>query len=82
MMLIKFPAKDKENMVPLLQKYFLENHDERLGNMEAALLLDFVITKIGPSIYNQAVDDCRMYLRGRLQDVEEGLDSLEKPTPR
>lgn len=79
---IKFPKEAKDEIIPIIQDYFLQERDETLGNLETEFLLDFFLEKIGPLIYNQALQDVKGYLHLRLVDIEDGLYELEKPMPR
>ena len=81
-MTIKFPKETKEALIPLIQDYFVQERDESLGNLETEFLLDFFIQKVGPVIYNQAIQDAKTYIQTRVVDIEDGLYELEKPLPR
>jgi len=81
-MAIKFPKETKDRIVPMIQDYFQTEREETLGNLEAEFLLDFFIAKIGPFIYNQALEDARSQLHFKLADLEDGLYELQQPLPR
>jgi uncharacterized protein (DUF2164 family) len=53
-----------------IKQYVSENLDQDLGDLQAGLLLDFVLTDIGPSVYNRAIQDAQTYLQDRLADLE------------
>ncbi|HTK47615.1 MAG TPA: DUF2164 domain-containing protein [Gemmatimonadaceae bacterium] len=53
-----------------LKRYFDERRDEELGDLQAHLLLEYIIEEIGPSIYNAALADAQGYLRERLDDLD------------
>lgn len=53
-----------------IERYFLENMDEKIGNIQAAALLNFFVEEIGPSIYNQAVLDVQERLQARVMEVD------------
>lgn len=52
-----------------IQKYFLSERDEEIGNLSAELLLRFMIEKIGPAIYNQGIRDAHSLLSKKLEDL-------------
>ncbi|GKX31111.1 hypothetical protein SH1V18_35910 [Vallitalea longa] len=52
----------------------MEERDEELGDLAAMLLMEFILEKIGPEIYNEAVNDC---IKAMGDKVEE-LYALEK----
>jgi len=53
-----------------IKRYFGEHLDQDIGDLKAAMLVDYCLKEIGPSIYNQAIADARSYLEGRLVDLE------------
>jgi uncharacterized protein (DUF2164 family) len=53
-----------------LQRYFSENMDEKIGNLQARNLLDFVLKEIGPSIYNQAISDAQRHMLAKVSDLD------------
>lgn len=53
-----------------LQRYFKENMDEPIGNLEAAALLSFILKEIGPVIYNKAVADVQARLQERVAELD------------
>jgi uncharacterized protein (DUF2164 family) len=53
-----------------LKRYFDEQRDEELGDLQAHLLLEYIVEEIGPSIYNAALADAQVYLRERLEDLD------------
>ena len=53
-----------------IKQYVSENLDQELGDLQAGLLLDFVLEEIGPSIYNRAIEDAQTYLQDRVADLE------------
>ncbi len=71
---IKFTKEDRKNAVRDIQIYFQNERDEEIGNLPAELLLDFFLDKIGPVIYNKAIEDAHQLL---VQKAEE-LFSLQK----
>ncbi|NOU95197.1 DUF2164 family protein [Paenibacillus sp. LMG 31456] len=79
MNLLKLPKEQKEQIISMLQQYFLVERGEELGHLAADQLLDFFAKHAGPIFYNQAVDDCRQYVRERVAMVEEDMYALEKP---
>ena len=56
--------------VASIERYFKENLDERIGNIQAAALLNFFVEEIGPSIYNQAVVDAQERLQTRVMELD------------
>ena len=74
--------EDRDRAVAALRRYAEDTLPEPLGDLGAGLLLDFVLSEIGPSIYNAALADAQTHLAARLADLdlEIGLDPF--PTTR
>lgn len=53
-----------------LREFFLEEFDETLSEFRASQLLDFVLERLGPPIYNQAVQDARGFMVRKLDDLD------------
>lgn len=53
-----------------IRRYFRENFDEDVGDLKATLFLDYVLSELGPTIYNSAIADARSYFAERVADLE------------
>lgn len=53
-----------------IKRYFAENLDQDIGDLQADLLLDYALREIGPTVYNQAIADAQAYFQGRVADLE------------
>ena len=57
-------AKDTEAyLIGSIKRFFAEDLDEQIGDLKAGLVLDFFVTEIGPSVYNQAIADAQTYFQ-------------------
>jgi len=72
---LQLPAAVRRQLVSDMQSYFLEERDEEIGDLAASLLLDFMIARLGPVIYNRGIADCAAWL----QDSVDDLYSLQLP---
>ena len=52
---IEISNEVRENMIKKIQKYYLNERDEEIGDLEAILLLDFIIEKLASEFYNAGV---------------------------
>jgi uncharacterized protein (DUF2164 family) len=59
-----------QKVLASLRRYFAEQRDEELGDLQSQLLLEFILKEIGPSIYNAAIGDAQVYLAERVADLE------------
>ena len=69
--MIKISKEKKAKMIVDIQKYFLEERDEDLGDLASDMVLDFFIENLAPEFYNQGVQDAYVYMRDRIEDVLE-----------
>lgn len=75
---IQLKKETKQNLVSGVKGFFLDQRDEEIGDLQAELLIDFLIDKIGPEVYNQALADASQWFKGRLVDLEIDYYVLEK----
>ena len=69
-MQITLPDDATERMIASIRRYFAEEREEEIGELQAKLLLDFFLAEIAPSVYNAAVGDAQTFLRDRIVDLE------------
>lgn len=69
-MTIKLTDDTAKELRASIRRYFAENLDQDLGDLQARLLLDYCLKEIGPCIYNQAITDARAYFQDRVADLE------------
>jgi uncharacterized protein (DUF2164 family) len=53
-----------------IQRYFVENMDEPIGNLEAGALLSFILKEIGSVVYNKAIADAQARLQERVAELD------------
>lgn len=68
---IELSKEKKDYMIAAIKQYFLKEREEDLGDLAAMLILDFVMEKLAPEIYNQGIEDSYMYINDKIQDVFE-----------
>ena len=69
-MTIELSKEARKEAIASIERYFLENLDEKIGNVAAGGLLGFILDEIGPSIYNRAVADVQERLQARVAEVD------------
>ena len=67
---IKLSKERRKELIAAIKSYFLEQHDEEIGDLKAGLLLDFFMEKLGPSVYNQAIKDAQAYFQQKVEDLD------------
>ena len=69
-MTIELSRDAKERAIASIKQYFAEFLDQGIGDLKAALMLDFILKEIGPVIYNGAINDAQ----ARMQEMVSELD--------
>ena len=69
-MTIEISKENRTELIASIQRYFEENMEEKIGNMTAGFLLDFLLEELGPIVYNQAVADVQERLQSRVLEVD------------
>ncbi len=69
-MAIKLKAEVEEQLIGSLRRYWKQEEDEDLGELRARLFLKFIVEEIGPSIYNQAIQDAQEYMQEKASEME------------
>ena len=77
---IQFSKEEKTAIVGQLQQYFSDELEQELGNFDAEFLLDFISKEIGPYFYNRGLYDARGILQSRVEELQDAVYALEKPT--
>lgn len=78
-MSIELTKEIRTRAVGSIQRYFRENMEEPIGNMDAEALLDFFLQEIGPLAYNKAVADVQERLQLRVSEIDLEVHEDEFP---
>jgi uncharacterized protein (DUF2164 family) len=76
-MTIELSKEVRQQAIHSIERYFLENMDEKIGNMTAGALLGFFVEEIGPVIYNLAVAEVQERIQTRVMEID--LEVNEAP---
>lgn len=60
----------RTRLVAELRKLAAQDFDISLSDFQAGELLDRMTALIGPAVYNEAVQDVRLHLQRRLDDLD------------
>ena len=71
---IELSPEAKRSALDEIKAFFLDQHDQEISDFQASAFLQFVLIKIAPPIYNQAIADAHQLLTDRIED----LFALEK----
>jgi uncharacterized protein (DUF2164 family) len=69
---------DKTVLITDIKDFFLREFEEDLGDLRAEIVMDFILKKIGPKIYNRGVNDSRKWFREKFEDIDADFYLLEK----
>lgn len=67
---ITISDQTKTQAIASIRRYCAEQLDQEVGDLQAGLLLEFVLKEIGPSIYNAVIADAQAFLRDRVADLD------------
>ncbi|WP_431821704.1 DUF2164 domain-containing protein [Burkholderia sp. F1] len=76
-MAIELDKDVRDRAIASLQRYFTENMDEPIGNIQAGALLHFFVKEIAPDIYNRAIADAQARLHARIAELD--IECHEEP---
>ena len=77
---ISFSSEEKAHIVRKIQLYFDQELKQQIGRFDAEFLLDFMAEEVGVYFYNRGLYDAQTILSKRLDDLNEAILDLEKPT--
>jgi uncharacterized protein (DUF2164 family) len=66
---LTIPDDAHKRATALLRAYVSEQWEDEIGDLKAGLLLDFILTEVGPTIYTQAIADARAFFEERATDL-------------
>jgi uncharacterized protein (DUF2164 family) len=77
---IEFSKAEKDLIVQKIQAYLMDELDVEIGQFDAEFLLDFFSKEVGAYYYNQGLQDARAVINNKLEDIDEAIYEIEKPT--
>ena len=66
---IQLSDERREALIGHLQTLFSSEFDETLSDFRAGEILDRMLKTLGPTVYNQAVEDVRSHFQTKLDDL-------------
>ena len=78
-MRIKLSDEARERLTSDVQVFLATEFDIALSDFQASGLLDFVLRKLGPPVYNKAIRDARAFVHSKLDDLEGEFYEPEEP---
>ena len=78
-MTIEISREARQQAIASIERYFLENMDEKIGNITAGALFGFFLEELGPLVYNRAVADMQERLQSRIMELDIEVHEDEFP---
>ena len=72
----------RKQAIASLRAFFAADMDDPIGDLKAGLLLDFILSEVAPSVYNQAIADARAFFEERSNDLAAVCYRDEFPASR
>lgn len=69
-MAVRLSEDAKQQALASIKRFVSETLEEDIGDLKAALVLEFCLKEIGPSIYNQAIADAQTSIRDKVEDLD------------
>jgi uncharacterized protein (DUF2164 family) len=69
-MKIKLSPQQKALLRQKLIAMFRDDFEEELSDFKADQILDAFIEKLGPGIYNAAIEEMKIYLMNQIEDLD------------
>ena len=66
---IKVTKERRREMIAEIKNFFSKEREEEIGDLAAGIILDFILEKIAPELYNQGVDDSYRYIKDAAEDL-------------
>jgi uncharacterized protein (DUF2164 family) len=82
-MRIRLTDERRARTLRSVKKFWAETLDQELSDFTATRILDFFVKELGPPVYNQAIQDARAFLQGKLEDLDVEFYEPDEPhSPR
>jgi uncharacterized protein (DUF2164 family) len=69
-MSIELPKEARTTAISSIERWFTANMEMRIGNMQAAELLDFFLKELAPSAYNRGVADAQTQMLAHVSELD------------
>lgn len=82
-MAIELNKQESDGVIQSLRRYFREELEQDLSEMQARFFLNYVLKEIAPFAYNKGVKDAEAFLLSKLEDLpancfEDGMTYWKK----
>ncbi len=74
---LAFPEEFRTRAIASLKRYVDDELEVKMSDLKAGLLLDYLTTELGPTIYNMAIADARGFFEERAADLDAACHRAE-----
>lgn len=67
---LELSAERKETILFLFRAFVEETFDETMSDYRSERILEFFLRVLGPTVYNQAIQDARTFMSEKLEDLD------------
>ena len=78
--MIKFTRNQQEAIVAKLQRYFINELDQDIGQFDAEFLIDFFAKEIGSAFYNKGLLDAQAIVNEKVLTISDAIYEIEQPS--
>jgi uncharacterized protein (DUF2164 family) len=68
---IKISKEKRKEMTSAIKSFFLNEREEKIGDLASSLILDFIIEELAPEFYNEGVFDSYKVMNDRIEELLE-----------
>ena len=76
---IELSKETRDSLARALSAYLKDELDVEVTGFDAQFLLDFMIERLAPHVYNQGLADAQTLMRSKIELISEAISELEKP---
>lgn len=69
-MAIELDKDVRKEAIASIQRYFKQDMENEIGNIQAGALLGFFLEEIAPAVYNMAVQDAQERMQARVSELD------------
>ena len=76
--MIKLKREQKEALATAIQDYMQDELEVEIGQFDSEFLIDFITEKLAPFYYNKGIEDAKVVIERRMQEMNEELYEIEQ----
>ena len=76
--MIKLKREQKEALATAIQDYMQDELEVEIGQFDSEFLIDFITEKLAPFYYNKGIEDAKVVIDRRMQEMNDELYEIEQ----